>query len=460
MAKKKKTDAPGAAEPQKGIVVNQITIRAVDRMPKDIKKWRDYHQAAESVYYANRTYLYDMYDDIRLDGHLTGIIEKRIGTVLNRPLSFEVNGEVVEEMDELIKSIPFRKMMREIMETKFWGISGVEFIIGKKFDFNCIPRKHIKPQYKVISYEQSSTEGITYEDLPMVWVMGEQYDLGLLLKCCPYVIYKRNNLADWAQYVEIFGMPVRVIKYDANDVKTKVELQQVLDDSGSALAIMIPKQAEFEMKDGKQSNGDGKLQQSFNDSLNAEVSVIVLGNTQTTRSSSGSGDAQTKEHGKQQDEIIQNDLFDMKAMLNSEKFFNVLRSYGYAIPETGGKFVFEPIIDEYESAARMTIDKQFPAPLGDDYFYKYYGRPKPENYDELKAQQEAERLAKLNHMNSSGLASDNNGNADGTDNTDDSDGQQNDLQKKAGKKNANANLTQWQRFRASLADFFDHGHND
>ena len=35
------------------------------------------------------------------------------------------------------------------------------------------------------------------------------------------------------------------------------DLRRTLDESGSSLVMMIPKQADFEMLDGKTSNGDG-----------------------------------------------------------------------------------------------------------------------------------------------------------------------------------------------------------
>jgi len=461
-AKKKMEPVPPAPE-NKSVVVHQVTVRNVDRTQKDVAAYRSAHQAAESVYYPNRSRIYDMYDDILIDGHLGGIIQKRIDTVLNHPLWFEVNGEVDDKMGVLINSKPFRKMLKEIMQQKFWGLTGFEFIPGKDFSFIEIPRKHIKIEKKVIAFEQSGETGIAYESLPNVWVLGDKKDLGLLLYCAYYVLYKRNNLADWAQYIELFGMPTRVAKYDGNDVNTKVQLQQAINEAGSALAIMIPKQAELEFKDGKQSNGDGQLQMRFHDTVNAEMSKRILGNTETTESSSSSGQAQAKEHGKQQDEIIKSDFIDVRNELNSPQFLNILRSYGYKIPE-GGAFVFEEIVDQYEAAAKMTIDKQFPAPLDDDYFYKTYKRPKPKEYDKLKAQQEAERVAKIKHMESSGLNPDKNANPEKEDG-DDSDGNENTLRKKSAgeKKNPEAkikNLSAWQNFRSQLADFFAHGQQD
>jgi phage gp29-like protein len=370
------------------IVINQIVIRPVDRSPKDIHKWRNAHIYAERVIHANRVPLYDLYDDIRLDGHLTGIIEKRISSVRNKNLHFMRDGKIVEEFDDLIESKPFRDLITEIMESKTWGISGVEFIPSKELEWRHIPRKHIKPQLKRITKEQYGDDGFDYVQNPFIWVIGEDHDLGLLLKCAPYALYKRGSLADWSQYIEIFGQPVRIVKYDAYDEKTKIELQQVLDEAGSSLALMIPKQADFDMKDGKQSNGDGKLQSTFKDAMNAEMSVIVLGNTETTVSSSSSGYAQSETHSKQQNELVKDDLKFVENTLNDKKFLQILASYGWQVE--GGKFEFELELDLNYLRMRKEIDDfvSKKVPVGDDYYYNKYGVPKPENYEELKAHME------------------------------------------------------------------------
>jgi hypothetical protein len=399
MAETKTIRREQAVNPE-SIVVNQIIIRPVDRSQKDIESFRTAHRQAEAIVSAHRVRLYDLYDDVLLDGHLTGITEKRINAVKNKKLYFDdASGKRVDIMNELIKSEPFRDIIKKLIESKYWGLSGVEFIPGAKFQWKEIPRKHIKPQLKIIAKEQFGEEGFPYQDNPFIWIIGDEKDLGLLLKCAPYAIWKRGNLADWSQYIEIFGQPVRIIKYDAHDVKTKMELQQVLDDSGSSLALMIPKQADFDMKDGKQSNGDGKLQDTHKRAMNDEMSVIILGATETTTSSSSSGYAQSETHSEQQLEATKDDLMFVENMLNSPEFINILISFGY--PVTGGRFVYHQELDLNKLKARKEIDLAISekVPVGDDYWYDTYGIPKPENYEELKQKMEDEaalsRAAKL-----------------------------------------------------------------
>jgi phage gp29-like protein len=357
------------------IIVNELVIRSTDRGKKDIATWRGSLMSAESVYYPNRSRLYDLYEDIILDGHLSGIIAKRMNAVLNKELHFEANGTRIAKMDELIHSLAFRDIVRTIMETQLWGISGLEFIPGSTLAFQAIPRKHIKPEQGIIAWEQSGTDGIAYADLENIWVMGENKDLGLLLKCAPYCLYKRGGIADWAQYIELFGQPVRIIKYDSYDEQTRAELKKILDESGSSLSLMIPRQADFEIKDGKQTNCDGNLQLSFIKSLNEEMSITILGNTETTSSSYSTGYAQSKVHLEQQYEITRSDLVYTAAMLNSKRFLSILAAYGY--PIDNGAFVFTKDMDVDYLKTRIAIDKEVAqmVPIADSYWYDTYGIP-------------------------------------------------------------------------------------
>jgi phage gp29-like protein len=382
-------------KPTEPFIIHDLTLVAPDRNSKDIGRLKESVISAESIYFPNRVLLYDLYHDVlSMDGFLRGIIEKRINSVLNKKLKFtKKDGKQNDDLTDLIKSQSGRDLITLLMESKIWGISGVEFIIGDELKFKEVPRKHIKPEKGVITksqYSVSEENGFAYEDMPFVWVVGKKTDLGLLLACSMYGIYKRGTFGDFAQYVEIFGQPVRIMKYDAYDTKTKQELKGLLDNSGSSLAMMIPKQAEFEMLDGKTSNGDGKLQVSLKDACNEEMAIAILGNTETTISSKSSGYAQSKEHGEQQDELTVSDLIFVENLLNSNKFKQVLKSYGF---DVDGKFEFELDLNLNTLKLRMEIDTfvSTKVPIDDDYWYNTYGIPKPDNYDELKAKMEEQK---------------------------------------------------------------------
>lgn len=388
---------PNKQPAQPTYIIQDINLVSPDRSRKDVQSLKSSVISAESIQFPNRVLLYDLYHDvITMDGFLGGIIEKRINSVLNKKLKFlDKEGNENKEITKLMRSKSGRALIKKILESIFWGISGVEFKIGEKFSFEEIERKHIKPEKGLIAKNQwsiSKDEGFRIDDMPFVWVIGEKKDLGLLLGCSLYAIYKRGNFGDWAQYVEVFGQPVRIMEYDAYDTQTKEELKKILNESGNSLAMMIPKQATFQMLDGKSSNGDGQLQGGFKDACNEEMAIKILGNTETTSASKSSGYAQSKEHGEQQDEIIASDLIMVENELNSEHFLNILRTYGYDVE--GGEFEYELELNLAKLKLKMEIDFKVAekVPVEDDYWYDTYGIPKPKNYEALKKKMEESKL--------------------------------------------------------------------
>lgn len=362
------------------IVVHDLTLVSPQRGTADIGKLRGAIERAESITLPRRVQLYDIYRHITtIDGHLSGIIEKRVAAVQNKTLTYkDRKGNRIEEFDTLINSLKFDELLKLIVESKLWGISGVEFIPGGFFDFKALPRKHISPEKQQILLSQYDYEGIPIDDLPFVWIVGEERDLGKLLTCSMYSLYKINGFGDFAQYVEIFGQPVRIIYYDAYDTQTKNQLSELLHTSGSSLSMMIPKQAQFQMLDGKTSNANGDLQMALIKACNDEMSVAVLGNTETTTSSDSSGYAQAKVQSEQQFQITASDLTFVERILNSPKLLSLIRSYGLPVSE-GGYFEFEQAKDLEKLAKRLDIDERvsYKVPIPDDYWYDTYDIPRP-----------------------------------------------------------------------------------
>lgn len=396
MAKKKNdTGKKPRKYPQGTIVVNQMTHVAPDRGRKDTGTLRQSVEAAERVHLPNRSRLYDLYHDVlTIDGHLSGITGKRTAAVTNKELRFvDAGGAKVDALDPLIRGAKFERLVELIMESRYWGVSGVEFLVGREFDFLEIPRKHIRPEARQITRSQYDMEGTPLDDLPWCRLFGRPDDLGLFLRCSMYALYKRSGFGDFAQYVEIFGQPVRVIRYDAYDKKTQEELRRMADSAGASLVMMLPKQAEFEMLDGKSSNGTGELQERLISCCNQEMSIAILGNSETTVSSASSGYAQAEVHADQQFEVTKGDLRFVQNALNEPGLLAILASYGY--PVEGGRFEFVPEADLGKLNKRLAIDLKVAerVPVADDYWYETYGIPKPRNYEELKRQREEERQA-------------------------------------------------------------------
>lgn len=384
----------GQGEQPANLVFHQLILRNIDRSSKDAADWRVAHRMAEAVLNPSRRKIFDLYEDVILDGHLSGIWRKRVTSVVNKKLMFVKNKEEDESFDELIKSKRFRQLRKKLMRIHSYGIVGVEFIPGEQFNFVEIPVKHIRPEKHLVTIDVDGEKGYNYQTTPNLWVLqNEDEPLGFLLKASPYALFKKGNYSDWAEFIEIFGQPVIITKYDGYDEKTRILLADALDSAGSSLRLMLPKQAEFEMKDGKTSNGDGKLQDTFKTAMNNELSILILGNTETTSSDNGGSNAKAGVQADQQLEITKDDMAEELMMLNDPIFLDALKWYGYNTD--GGRFEYETEVDNTKLKQELEIDKMLEkdlgVPLGHDYYYEKYHRPKPDNYNELVAKKEEQR---------------------------------------------------------------------
>ncbi len=380
----KVNDTANAPEQPKGrefrYVTNEVYHRSPDRSAKDVMTYKEAMQAAESVYWPNRARLYDLYDDnMKLDGFMVGIIEKQIDKILNKTLLYKKGEKPIYEMDALINSEPFRDMCKEILYTRFWGLTGLEFIPGDTFRWNPIDRKHIKPKWRKITWEQTGNEGMSYDDYWNLWIMGKPNDLGLFVICSYYGLLKRGVISSWAEYVEMFGIPTTVMKYEAYDEQTRDELKKIIKETGSSLRLVIPKQADHEIKEAR-NTGNGDVQNSFRQMANEEMAVLIEGATETTTSNAKSGGhTQSSTHAEESKEKIKSLMKSLANMLNEPVFINILKNYGYPVVD-GGMFQFDREIDVDYMNKKYKIDSEW-ADKGLDiptkYIYKTYAIDEP-----------------------------------------------------------------------------------
>ena len=352
-----------------GPISTQIIVQPVVRTVHDVAAWRYALRMADN---GNRTKLYDLYSDILLDGVLADAIDKRIDAVKDADLSFTIDNKDVDVMYDLMDTVEFEELIGEIMMAKFWGISVDEFDFDedRAFRFTSINRKHIRPKLKEIVRQQTDDRGISYAGDDRVIQWGKDDDLGLLLKVSPLVIYKRGGFGDWAQFVELFGMPLRIGKYSAMDEASRRELIRAFETAGSAPYLVIPKETEA-TQEANAASGNGLLYKEFRQACTEEILITILGQTMTTVD--GSSLAQGQVHMAVQEKKHRADRRFVERMLN-RYFVPMLIRRGY--PITGGKFRYMDAKRELEVPEIVQLSDILPIPQS--YLHEKYNIPLPE----------------------------------------------------------------------------------
>lgn len=369
--------------------VYNIKIAAYDRTSKDVSKWKAALKAAEDPDSPDRSKLMNLYHDVMLDGHLTAVTEKRILNLLNTPIIFQSKGKENELVADLIGSAAFENMLRHIVESRFFGYSLMWVDITqpgqKKPEIKLIDRRHVEPSRHVYKVKEGDNvkNGIDYTlplYQPYTLTAGRDDDLGLLLKCAPYVLYKRGNVGDWATFCEVFGMPTRIYKYPPHDVKAKEELEKTAENASAAAAVVMSENCSLDFAETKTSQtGDG-VHKVFAEWCNNEISKIILGNTMTTDAQGGNYKGEVHENS--EDAIFEADRRFALRILNSE-YWELLELHGYKPGDAVFSYVDE---DSLDIDKRYTIDSglnniiEIPA----EYFYDRYNIPTPKGGAKLK----------------------------------------------------------------------------
>lgn len=379
--------------PENGIVIQNITVRPIIRQSQDIDKWRNALKQAEMIN-GNRVALFDLYEEILLDAVLSSLVEKRIlGVTKNKLLFVDAQGNEVEAIEQLLRKRSFREMRKEVLQYKFWGKNVIELMHQHEaFEYYAIPKKHIKPKEGKIVFEQYGHDGIYYREPPYnkyVFEIGGYNDLGLLLKAAPYVIYKRGGFGDWAHFAEIFGMPFREARYDGYNPTVRAQLEQAMEQAGSAGYAILPKEAELTFHESKSTQGSSELYNMLRTACNEELAILILGQTETTSKTSGKlgGNDQTHEHT--EDAINLADMADELAIMN-ELVKPILKNLGY--PVDGGEFIHKT--DDEKLSVKDKVDmyvklkNEYKLPIDDDFVYEETGVPKPADYNAQKEKME------------------------------------------------------------------------
>lgn len=361
--------------------------RATDALTrKDIGDWRQAWQLAINVDSPNRKRLYDIYRDVDVDLHLTGCIQQREGFVMAR--SFKLvneKGEEDENAAKIFNASWFKQLIRLALESVYWGHSLIELGAPVSSDSNAttiaydsvrlIPRKHVIPEYHraVVDTSQNWSTGIDYHEQPYVdWLIevGQPDSLGLYLKAATQTIPKKNALAFWDTFAEIFGMPMRIARTTSRDRDERARLERMLRDAGLAQYMLADQGTEIEFVES--SKGDAfNVYDKRIDRANSELSKLVIGQTMTIED--GSSLSQSQTHLKVFENIVEADCDMLRDVVNNQLLPRMIR---HGFPVQGLSFEWDYSVDytpeqqrEYE---RLVLDNYEVDPA---YFEEKYNMP-------------------------------------------------------------------------------------
>lgn len=342
----------------------------------DIQKWRKAWQQAISVESPDRRLLYDIYRDTAIDAHLCGCIDQRTGFVMARSFNIEdKQGKPLDELHHYFDQEWFEQLCRIVLVTPYWGHSLVEMgdIVTDGDGCPCydgmhlIDRKYVIPEHHrvITDLGQDWTTGIDYHD-PLysnnLIEVGRPDDLGVFLKTALHTIPKKNVLAAWDVFSEIFGMPLRVATTTARDQKEVDRISEMMERMGLASYAVLPEGTTVQLVSSTQADAFNVYDKRV-DRANSEISKLIIGQTMTIED--GSSLSQSQTHLKVFENLVESDAKLLANVINNQL---IPRMVLHGFPLQGAYFRWDESVDytpeqqmQYEQmvADRYEVDGQY-----------------------------------------------------------------------------------------------------
>jgi phage gp29-like protein len=340
-AKSNKANQPVVASKTPSELFAKIVQQMVFRSSQDMNNWKYARTNAEHQERPRRLYLQRLYDDILLDSHLSGIVMNRKLKLQSESFKIESlsDGKENRDLTKLFNTSWFYEFINHCMDTHLHGHSLIEFqILNDKIDMALIPRWCVIPEQGKLLMDYSADKMIDYRDGSYNLVeIGKPNDFGLLFKAALLLLHKKNVVQAWAEYCEIFGMPIRIGKVASRTPTDRSNMETFLKQMGKAPYAVADIGDEIEIKES--SKGDAyQVYMQFINTVNSEISKLIHGQTMT--SDNGSSRSQSEVHEKTAEDYLRADMRFTQFIIN-DNLIPLLIKMGYNTELANYQFVWE-----------------------------------------------------------------------------------------------------------------------
>ena len=234
-------------------------------------------------------------------------------------VSFEIidikSGEPDEEATKLLHRQWFYKLLGFVVEAVLYGYSPLKFTFDQSEvlkwevdDITIFHRDHVVPEWQAIRIDVDGSEIIELSQPPYhrFYLIIDTQDLGLLLNCARFTIFKKQAINHWSRYQEVFGIPPLIVKSNSRDSSVNNKIDKGLKNTGSELHLRVPMGTEVEFPSNPNASDPYNVFLQAAEYADKQISKVVLGQTMTT--DDGSSKSQSEVHERTLDSITRADI--------------------------------------------------------------------------------------------------------------------------------------------------------
>lgn len=260
----------------------------------------------------------------------------------------------------------------------------IKWVMPKKFlfdDFDCMR----------LLTEDNRAEGVPLSEYPNKFIVhkykarsGSPTRAGILRVAVWMYLFKNYSIKDWMAFSEVYGMPIRLGKYEpGTSQEDKDALIAAVQSIGADAAGVISKDTTIEFVESSRS--EGLLYDRLIKLCNAEMSKAILGQTLTTEAGDSGSYALGKTQGLVRQDLLEADCKALQKTLKRDLIAPLVEfNIGPGLNLPWIKFNYESPEDLVQTVqVYKTIIVDMGLPVSQEHIYEKFGIPSPSDGQEI-----------------------------------------------------------------------------
>lgn len=319
------------------------------RLRQDISMWRAAVTEMEHPYWPHRVRAQQLFQDTILNGHVSACMDKRKDLTLLKEFAIVDDNDIEKpELTNLFKKKWFYDVQSYILDARFFGYSLINMynIMNDEFkNIEIVRRANVSPDREEISPYYYSIAGLDFMNSDLtdwcLWIptpsdLGvSKCGYGILYKAAPYEIFCRNILGQNANFVELFGQPLRVLKTSKKEGDERDLAEAAVRDMGSSAYAVLDPEDMIEFVESAKTGTGWQSYANFELRCEKKISKLLLGHADAMDSTPGKLGSSDGENAPAQIALQEKQSADktfMECVIN-DQLIPKMRNLGFQIPQ-------------------------------------------------------------------------------------------------------------------------------
>lgn len=261
----------------------RVVTRSQSIIAPTIEEWKNAIYSAKNPASQRWAYLQEMYEKAMLNDVVYSAIDLRLKRIERE--YYTLTDKQGNDITHYLNGSWFNDFKKYTVESNFYGFTVVEITTkdGKPV-VELIPRAHLAPLAGGINMASPTSGLLVYRDTELEKVLieiGKPTDLGSLHILTLATIYFKHALEEWAEFISLFGKPLRIGKVFSRNDEARQKMASNLDAMGSSAWAVIDQEESVEFIESTKTDAFNVYDKMMS-RMERAIHRIILGQTSLT----------------------------------------------------------------------------------------------------------------------------------------------------------------------------------